>query len=430
MSASPSPPQSLGWWRRGLAGAGALDRMVMPFVAVLLLVRVLTDNLSAPGSRQSGSVNLSGVIAVLFVLAAAVLLLRNRRAVLLSLLAGLWICIWTAIAVGTKGASSETVREGVRELSVIALAVIVCNLRGSLSAPAAARLIQGVGLVPAVVALYQLPSRTGMEVAGHLRSNGTFAHPNSAVMFFAIALAASLWRYLGHGRSRADLALAAVFAAAIITTFSIDGLLTAFVMMAAAGALQPGSWRVKAVPWAVGLVIVAVFFATPLGAARVARESNTNLAAEQGESDTSLEWRLKKWKALLPEWEKSPVVGRGLGITTTTQGTPANPFGGFPPHNEYVRYLVETGVLGCLILLSALWLLVRALIRRRTDIAASGSAFNASTLAIVVLIGCLVNSLADNTLLNTPTAYAAALILASVLALPRSERAAPTARVA
>jgi hypothetical protein len=47
---------------------------------------------------------------------------------------------------------------------------------------------------------------------------------------------------------------------------------------------------------------------------------------------------------------------------------------------------------------------------------------NASTLALAIVVGCLVNSLADNTLLNSPTCYAAALIIAAVLSLPGAER--------
>jgi hypothetical protein len=56
---------------------------------------------------------------------------------------------------------------------------------------------------------------------------------------------------------------------------------------------------------------------------------------------------------------------------------------------------------------------------------------NAPALAIAVIVGCLVNSLADNTLLNSPTCYAAALILAAVLALPGIEvRRAPASQMA
>jgi hypothetical protein len=48
----------------------------------MLLVRVLTDDRSAPDSRQSGSLNLSGGIAVLFIAVAGGLLLRRRHGML------------------------------------------------------------------------------------------------------------------------------------------------------------------------------------------------------------------------------------------------------------------------------------------------------------------------------------------------------------
>ena len=104
----------------------------------------------------------------------------------------------------TRGASTETLREGVREVSVVALAIIVYNARGAVTVPIATRLVQLVGFAPALIALYQLATHTGMDIGGELRSNGTFAHPDSAAMFFAIAAAASLWLYFDNGRHRSD----------------------------------------------------------------------------------------------------------------------------------------------------------------------------------------------------------------------------------
>jgi isoprenylcysteine carboxyl methyltransferase (ICMT) family protein YpbQ len=84
-----------------------------------------------------------------------------------------------------------------------------------------------------------------------------------------------------------------------------------------------------------------------------------------------------------------------------------------------VRYLVETGVVGLTILLCALALLIRDLARRRrSEGAMHAGARNAPALALAVVIGCLVNALADNTFLNSPTCYAAALIVVAVLSLP------------
>ena len=161
--------------------------------------------------------------------------------------------------------------------------------------------------------------------------------------------------------------------------------------------------------------------ASPLGARRIAREASSRLATvERGEASTSLDWRLDKWKLLLPKWEASPLVGQGLGTTTTTKAIPGDRFSGKPPHNEYVRYLVETGIIGFAILLWALTILVRSLLRRRRTWGASDvDVFDAATLALVVVAGCVVNALADNTLLNSPTCYAAALIVIAALSAPR-----------
>ena len=427
MSAVSLQSSRLSLWRRRLGAASGLESPLVAFLGATLLVRVLTDDLSSPDSRHSGSLNLSGAIAVLFILVAGGLLLRRRRGVPATVLAVLWLCVWTAIAVNTSGASTETLREGVRELSVVALAVIVYNARSAVTVPIAARLVQLVGFAPALLALYQLATHTGMDVGGQLRSNGTFAQPNSAVMFFAIALTASLWRYLDYGRRRSDALLVTLFAAAVISTFSIDGLITLLAMMVAFGALHPGPLRVKLVPYMVGGLVVLVFFATPLGAQRLVKESSTSVATAEGQKpNTDLAWRLHKWKTLIPDWERSPLFGQGLGTTTTEEG--GDEFAGTPPLNEYVRYLVETGVVGFVILLGALAVLVRSLLRkRRIPGTLDAGTFNAATFALVVIAGCLVNSLADNTLLNSPTSYAAVLIVVAVLSLPGIEmQRAPT----
>ena len=213
-----------------------------------LSVRVLTDDLSSPNSRHSGSLNLSGVIAVVFIVVAIGLMLHRRRSMLPTVLTVLWLGIWTAIAVGTNGASTETLREGVREVSVVALAVIVYNAPKAVTVTSATRLVQLIGVLPGLRALYQLATDTGLDVAHNIRANGTFAHPNTGAMFFAIAVTASLWCYLDNGRRRSDALLVVLFAAALIATFSIDGLITLAAMLVAFGALHPGPIRIKLSP--------------------------------------------------------------------------------------------------------------------------------------------------------------------------------------
>ena len=180
--------------------------------------------------------------------------------------------------------------------------------------------------------------------------------------------------------------------------------------------------RAKSGTCAIAVAVVLVFFATPLGAQRIFAESATNVAsAESGSGNTSLAWRIHKWKILLPEWEHSPLLGRGLGTTLTTRATvPGDYYSGKPPHNEYIRYLVETGVVGLAILLFGLGILIRSLLDRgKISLSLREGTVNAATLGLVVVLGCLVNALADNTFINSPTCYAATLIVAAVLSLPK-----------
>jgi O-antigen ligase len=220
-----------------------------------------------------------------------------------------------------------------------------------------------------------------------------------------------------------------LFAVAMIATFSIDGLITVAATLPVLGVLRPGPLLAKLGPCAIAVAMVLVFFATPLGAKRIGGETATSLTAvERGEATSTLDTRLYRWKTLLPEWERSPVLGQGLGVTTTAVNTVADPRNSLLPHNEYIRYLVETGVLGLAIMLAALLLLARDLARKRSipGVLEAGTV-NAPALALAVLAGCLVNSLANNTLLSSPTGYAVALIVIAVLALPGIPSSSPRA---
>ena len=397
--------------------AVAIDIPLVPFVGLTLLVRALTDDLAPSTARHSGSLDLSALIAGLFILLAIGLLIRRRRGLWPAVALGLWLTLWTGIAALSRGASTETFREGVREMSIVALAVIAYNAPRVLTISAVTRMVQLAGIIPALVALHQVATHTGQLVGGNIRSNGTFAQPNDAAVYFAIATTISLWRYLDNGRRRSDGLLIALFAAATITTFSVGGLATLLVMLIAFGLLRPGSIRLKLNACAVASLVLIIFFATPLGAKRLAADSSTNLADTHTRHalNNSLEWRFYKWQTLIPEWEKAPIFGQGLGTTITTEATTENNAAGLAPHSEYVRYTVETGAVGLAILIWGVVLLIRRLARPRIDlVGASGS----RTLGLALAIGLLVNAIAANTLLYTPAAYAAALVIGTILALP------------
>jgi O-antigen ligase len=402
--------------------AVAVDLPLVPLLGGVLLIRVLTDaTLSSTTSRLSGAFNLSAAIAILFLLIAGGLMLRRRRGAGPALLVAMWLGAWTLVAIASQGASTVTIREGVREASMLAVALIVYNAPRTFTMPVVIRILQVAGAISAVVAIEQFASGTGVMINGEIRSTGTFTHPNGASMFFSIAAAGSVWRYFDHRRSRLDLLFAFLFAAATICTFSLSGLGALIAMLVVFGALRRrGSLKLMLGSYAAAALVVIAFLATPLGAERIANESETSLGAghSQQVSTTSLGWRFYKWGLLLDEWDENPFVGHGLGYTVTREGTIENVTEGSVPHNEYLRYLVETGIFGAALILAALGALLSALKRRRPS-----DRSGAAILATAVVVGCLVNGLADNTFLYTTTGYAAAVVVAAALALPAPARA-------
>lgn len=415
--------------------AVAVDLPLVPVLATVLAARILTDaSLSSPGIRSSDAVNLSAAIALLFLLVAIGLLIRRRRGVGSALLAALWLGAWTMVAIKSQGASTATIREGIREASVLALGLIVYNSRGALGLGVAARILQIAGAGAAVLAIHQLATHTGVTIDGQLRANGTFIHPDGAAMFFAIASVVSVWRYLDLGRGRLDLLLAVVFGVATIATFSLAGLASLLAMLIAYGTLRPGSWRGKLRAFGLAALLVGVFLATPLGAERIANESSAELnGSRHSAEDSSLAWRIYKWGMLVDEWEEAPLLGHGLGSTVTAEAALGSTSAEKVPHNEYLRYLVETGVIGLASLLAALVLLIRQLARRRPtdgETRRSPEQRTAAALGIAVVIGCMVNGLADNTFLYTTSGYAVALIVAAALAVPARRREAPASSAA
>ena len=405
----------LGLLLLGLATALPLA----PVLGSLLLLRVVTDGVPSGGTRYSGAIDLSGLVAVALILLAIGLFARRREGLRPTLAVAAGIGLWTMIAVHYDGVSSVTAREGLREASIAAVAVIVINSRRSLDLDACTRIVQFAGAIAAAVALIQFATHTGADVVGQIRSDGTFAHPNDAAVYFAIAAVASLWRFSERGRGRLDAAFVLAFTAAGVVTFSLTGVIAMLVMVLVLALLGGGSRRFKLGAAAVAAAVVVAFLLTSVGSERVNTESATQLGKGAARSTSSVDWRLVKWRHLLHEWRQEPVLGKGLGSTTTAVSE-SHSSNSQLPHNEYLRYLVETGVVGLGLVLAGILLLMRRLWAIGKAPTRSGEA----ALGGALMAGLLVDAVAANTLLYTPAAYAAALLLAAICAArPAGERA-------
>ena len=387
-----------------VAGLSLLVVGAWPPLVALLSVRMYGDVSGSVGHYADLVV---GALAVAVVVLALVVPVSGRVRTTL-------VAVYVLLAASTFFASTRYgdlswfVREWLRLASMCAIGVLALSAAQTVgSIERYLRIAVMTAGVPALIALAQFAG------VGHLspgaRAFATFSHPNAAGAVFTFALLGSLALAL-HTRRRADWYLVVLFCAAIFTTRSLGALAAAVI-----GVYALTHFRLQGVKRGLllaGIVgAVAIFALTPIGAERLSQlESTTSYsAAAQGHVTNSLDWRFLNWHLLLGVWGQHQLFG--TGASTTQQFV--QPLGTLP-HNEYVRVLVEGGVVGALVVAAGLLGLWRA-VRRRASSSLVGS------LGRAVLIAACVDALVDNLFNYTPAVYLAAVAIGLALGAPQRE---------
>lgn len=117
------------------------------------------------------------------------------------------------------------------------------------------------------------------------------------------------------------------------------------------------------------------------------------------DSRSSVQWRFDAWKSFIPFFTESPIFGQGYGSTQNL-----NMVGRFLPHNEFIRLLVEIGLLGTAILI---FMYVVLIFRLRKIWRATGSPV--SRYAMVLTITWVISALSENSFTYTVPQYVLAL---------------------
>jgi len=372
-------------------------------LVTLLSVRMFGDVGAIVGHVATFAV---GALAVAIVALALVAPLQGRgRSVLVTIYTLLALSVgWAAVGYGD---ASGFAREWLRLGSVAALAILalsVAQRAGSIER--LLRIALATAVIPAFVALAQFG--TG-HVAEQGRAYGTFSHPNAAGAVFAFALLISLALAL-RTRRPLDWSFVLLFCAAVFTTRSLGSLAATMI-----GVLALTHFRLRGVKRGLlfaGIVgALLVFALSPIGAERVSELQSTTSysAAAQGHITNSLDWRFLNWHLLLGVWREHPLFGTGQSSTREF----VQPLGTLP-HNEYVRVLVEGGVVGALVVAFGFLCLIRAVWRRPSSTLA-GSVGRALVIAV------LVDGVADNLFNYTPAIYLVAVGIGLALGASRVE---------
>ena len=197
---------------------------------------------------------------------------------------------------------------------------------------------------PLIVGAYQFLSAAHFNSAN--RISATFDHPNQFALFLVFFIGLTLWKIKTAIRKKFWIFLLTIECFFLIVTFSVGGLIMLIIMLAMV-ALKTGTIKRRVSILLLISVVTASFALSDFGKKRleeVYRIGSYKDIVQTGRisGGGSFAWRILNWSLLVKEWRHKPVLGYGL----RTSAEKVNPFYN-EAHNDYLRFLVETGLIGC-----------------------------------------------------------------------------------
>jgi len=318
---------------------------------------------------------------------------------------GLWVILLPVGGLGLDAAYlTDAVREWTRLFSWLMVYLLVMQLRGQI-APAKVISILFLGLlVPLTVATMQtflpqslLPSIIAAQVATDSpfaeasRISGTLGHPNTFATFLLLFISLTCWKIKQEKNRLIWISLLILILFFYVSTKALFSLmmLGVFVLVLIVPRVNP--IRLLGGLLIIGIV-VTLFASTEFGQARLGSISNTPLLNPNIDvsraillsagDNNSFNWRIAQWSYLLDQWKQFPIFGFGLGTSIHVSTNK------LLPHNDYVRALVEGGIVGLITFLAFLGVQALYLVRliRSTPIQSAQSDLCLSLLAVLLAI--------------------------------------------
>ncbi|GAA0975970.1 O-antigen ligase family protein [Acrocarpospora macrocephala] len=341
-------------------GVIALTRFFV-FVLIVLGVRASLDatklagSISPSGGGETAAswLDPSSMLGALFIVAGLAWLVAQgrrtegapRRFLPVAAVLFLVACVLSMVGSLYLGTSAgEVVRIGAVLVMIFVVERLVAQDPARI--PQLMIAVFAAAVLPSLVTVQQLLTGEGLvELNGSLRPHGTFWHPNALGMFCHVLIVAGVALF-PHVGNRAKIGIGAVLA---LTGIALLGSGARGAMIAGlAGLVVVGLLQNRRLLIGLGALVVAIVVAVPAVVDRFADLAETR--TEGGLEANSLVWRFDHWSQALDLLGLNPVTGTGLGTTRLLIYKEV--------HNDYLRALVESGLLGLVTYLGLLAALV------------------------------------------------------------------------
>ena len=340
-----------------------------PTVIGLLILRSSLDVFSAQQVPAAFAIGLDA-LTLIFV---ALMLLTNQKVHIdkfwcfFAVWVGIQSLWWILLPLGGLGLDasylSVSIREWVRLFSWLMVYLLVMQLKNRISPQ---KMISWLflGLVfPLIVAsiqaflpaslppilIYGASEEASLSFEVVSRLNGTLGHPNTFATFLLLFIGLTCWK-LGQEQRRWPwillLSLLTFFVVSTKALFILAMLGVFFLVL-----VVPKLNLIKLFGVIIFLAIaLGLYASTEFGLERLVSVANTPLLNPDIDfsrsilmswtDNNSFNWRIAQWTFLMQSWRNSPLLGHGLA--TSQYLTVLSNYA----HNDYIRALVEGGIVG------------------------------------------------------------------------------------
>jgi O-antigen ligase len=321
------------------------------------------------------------------------------------MLQGMWLIFSVVGGLGMDASLlSDGIREWIRRFSWLMVYLLVMQLKNRLHPEKVISLLFLSLVVPVMIGLVQLVSNPVERVAS------TLGHPNTFATYLSLFIALVWWKLSLSQRRWPWILLLILLAFVYVSTRSLTALATIGIIILFLNASKLNPVRIV---FAVILfsAVVALFASTEAGQVRLNSLAETPLfnrdidvsraIISAAGDNNSFNWRIAHWHFLLQSWQEYPILG--YGISTSPYLSPLRNADGSPyaPHNEYIRFLVEQGLVGLVLFLGFLGAQGVHLLRILRRAPPGGAERSLCLILLAIWLSMLMNMLANNVLDGT-----------------------------
>ncbi|MGK7889666.1 MAG: O-antigen ligase family protein [Leptolyngbyaceae cyanobacterium] len=284
---------------------------------------------------------------------------------------GLWIIL---LPLGGLGQGAEVlplgIREWIRIFTWVSVYLLVMQLRGRIPPEKLTTLLFLSLIIPLMVASLQLvvpgalPSNLALTLG--YRINGTLGHAATFSTFLLFFVNLTWWKSSHSPYQLRWLGLLLILAFFLVAAQSLTVLAMLFLMFSVLIIPRLNFQSLLAIVILMS-VTLGLLLSTDAGQERLASVLETPLLNPEinwsrsvllsWRDGNSFNWRVAQWTFLLDAWRSSPLLGHG--IQTSSLLTVLENYA----HNDYVRALVEQGIIGLISFLGLLGAQMTYLVR-------------------------------------------------------------------